>query len=390
MPLVGPTDLLCMTLATKDETIVEFGDSTLSNPYYYSHHIYRAVNSNPFSLFDSITSRSVKGTFIDWNSIDNRNNNYIYFMRTVNLCGIEGPSSDTSGTLDHTKPIPDQQKLLTVTVEDNSKIKVIWPQTWEKDFARYFLYKSKAGSNNFVLISDYNKIGDTVYTDEAVNVHEQSYCYYVVMKDTCQNYGPDGKVSCSILLKGNSQPFESHINWSPYNFWDNGTLSYSIYKSDLITPITKAFDQDAVKLNWVDEKLNRETGKFYYTVEANENFPPGAAGSGSTGIGLMTSRSNEIELIQAPLLYVPNAFTPNGDNVNDDWNLQDVFVKDYELKVYNKWGQLIFTSTDKNVRWRGELADNLQAPEDVYVYLVSYTGFDESKYFLKGNVTVLK
>lgn len=390
IPLVNPSDLLCMTLVNDNETQVEFGDSTAMSPYFLKYKIYRSANDQPYVLYDSIPEQKGRSVFTDHQSINNKVANYSYYIRTVNLCGFEGPSSDTSSTNDNIKPTPEQQKLITVTVEENKRLKVIWPQTWEKDFARYFLFKTTRGDTNFKLIRDFNKIGDTVFTDQDVNVQEKSYCYYLVMKDTCNNYGPAGKMSCSILLKGKSIPFNSMLEWTPYTYWDKGTKNYIIYAADLVDPFTNKASLTPSLIKYTDENLNRKSGKFYYYVSAFEDINPETTYGNGVPLSCVYSQSNEIELIQSPLLHVPNAFSANGDGLNDSWGIRDVFVKDFDLQIFDRWGKLIYRSTDKNQDWNGVGNDGIIYPSDVYVYLVTYTGWDGSAYTKTGNVTILR
>ncbi len=387
MPLVNPIDMLCMTLTSDNETVFTYGDSLGVNKYFGSYHIYRALNRDTFVLYDSTSERNSKSIFIDPSSPDNKRNNYRYFIRAVNACGFEGPSSDTAETGANLKPTPEIQKLRTVTVEKNKYLKLIWPESWEQDFARYFLYKSTRDNEDFKLLADFNRITDTAYYDMDVNVQEHSYCYYLIMKDTCDNYGPVGKKSCSILLKGESSPFESHVNWTPYNFWDNGTQIYLLNRADHLNPfgIVEQVDPGSDKVT--DDKLNTRSGKFRYFLDAIERPNPFInTAVNSSG---QFSRSNEIELIQAPVVYVPNAYSANDDGNNDTWGIRDLFVKDFDLRVYNKWGQLIFQTHDKNVQWDGRTLDGTLAQSDVYIYLVSYSGWDNSFFTKKGNVTLL-
>jgi gliding motility-associated-like protein len=130
----------------------------------------------------------------------------------------------------------------------------------------------------------------------------------------------------------------------------------------------------------LDHKLNKEYGLYRYEVVAYE----GAGGYGAT------SRSNEIILIQAPLLHVPNAFTPNGDALNETFNPDPVFVKDYLLRIYDRWGKQIFESKDKHVEFDGITTDGGYATGDVFVYHIMYTGWDESSHVRKGNFTILR
>ena len=76
-----------------------------------------------------------------------------------------------------------------------------------------------------------------------------------------------------------------------------------------------------------------------------------------------------------PCLAIPNAFTPNGDGVNDFFApiLQCPFP-DYNLQVFNRWGQLVFESQDPEKGWDGTF-DGLPAPSEVYFYQLSYQEF---------------
>ncbi|MCB0735483.1 MAG: gliding motility-associated C-terminal domain-containing protein, partial [Bacteroidetes bacterium] len=101
------------------------------------------------------------------------------------------------------------------------------------------------------------------------------------------------------------------------------------------------------------------------------------------------SQSNKIYLIQPPLLHVPNAFTPNQDGLNELWNLVPVFVKEYHLKVYDRWGSKVFDTEDKHADWDGFIR-GVQTANSVYIYTVRYTGWDRSVHYQKGTVTLLK
>lgn len=72
-------------------------------------------------------------------------------------------------------------------------------------------------------------------------------------------------------------------------------------------------------------------------------------------------------------LFVPNAFTPDGDGVNDFWGPVVRDAKEYELYVYDRWGQLYFHTKNPNEMWDGKMKGK-NAPIDVYVYQVYYRG----------------
>jgi len=72
-------------------------------------------------------------------------------------------------------------------------------------------------------------------------------------------------------------------------------------------------------------------------------------------------------------LLIPNAFTPNGDNLNDSFKpLFNGFEPSlYNMSIYSKWGQLLFTSSDTGKGWDGTI-EGVPAPPGVYVYVISY------------------
>lgn len=66
-------------------------------------------------------------------------------------------------------------------------------------------------------------------------------------------------------------------------------------------------------------------------------------------------------------LYFPNAFSPNGDGLNDVFKAQGTFIKTFELFIYDRWGQLVMKTNDINKSWNGEYR-GAEAPQDTYVY----------------------
>jgi len=92
-----------------------------------------------------------------------------------------------------------------------------------------------------------------------------------------------------------------------------------------------------------------------------------------------------------PVMLLPNAFSPNGDNGNDFFQaVSNYAVTEFYLAVYNRWGQKVFESTDIDQSWNGTYQDR-QAPIGVYVWFVNYrfTG-DVQPREAKGNVTLIR
>ncbi len=382
MPLMNPTDLLCMTLVNDKETYFYYGDSTdPANPYFEKYNIYRGINYQNFKLIDSVYTKNLK-QFHDLKTPNYDQINYTYFMIGVNRCQRLGPTSDTMGTFEQLKFIPEQQFLKYVTVAENKKIEMKWPPTWERDFAKYFLYKSINGTDRFELIHTFEGQYDTSYTDNGVNVADTSYCYQLIMKDTCDNIGPAGKISCTMVLKGKSSDFMSRLNWNEYSGWTAGVEQYLILRNDPATPFTQ-IGKNKSQLIYTDDKLNLNEGLFHYFIIAKEQWSDANPYFGAE------SQSNTIELLQSPIVYIPNAFTANGDGLNDQYRWVPVFVKDFYIEIYDRWGELIYKTADKNAPWDGRI-DGEIAATDIYFYRLSYTGWEGTEKFNSGNFTLLR
>lgn len=75
-------------------------------------------------------------------------------------------------------------------------------------------------------------------------------------------------------------------------------------------------------------------------------------------------------LPEKPRIYIPNSFTPNGDNINDLFQVFGVGVLEYDLKIFDQWGNVVFQSKDINQAWDGRFLGRI-APAGVYTYFLN-------------------
>lgn len=81
------------------------------------------------------------------------------------------------------------------------------------------------------------------------------------------------------------------------------------------------------------------------------------------------------------VLYIPNSFTPKGQN--PIFRLYGININNYKLQIWNRWGELLFTSDDINIGWDGYYKGNL-SPSGIYPGKVNYTdnkGTYKEQYF---------
>lgn len=108
------------------------------------------------------------------------------------------------------------------------------------------------------------------------------------------------------------------------------------------------------------------------------------------GIGCRDSVSI---LIDSPIsLYVPNAFTPNNDGINDVWALQGAGISEFEIIVFNRWGDVVYQSSDLSGVWLGDNqgTGEYYVPDGVYPWLIKLKGNDTEAFERRGQVTVTR
>src|SRR5690554_6213493 len=92
---------------------------------------------------------------------------------------------------------------------------------------------------------------------------------------------------------------------------------------------------------------------------------------------------------EEPFIFVPNAFTPNGDGENDVLYLRSMIIEDVLFRIYNRWGELVFETTTMHKGWDGTFRGKLLDP-DVYDYYLEGHCIDGQEFLVKGNITLIR
>jgi len=111
----------------------------------------------------------------------------------------------------------------------------------------------------------------------------------------------------------------------------------------------------------------------------------------NTSIQCSDSVSKIVRILNSCFIAVPTAFTPNGDGLNDFlFPYNALKAKDLEFSVYNRWGQLVFTTKDWQRKWDGKI-NGMPQPTGVYVWYLRYTHTDTGEKVLqKGTTTLIR
>ena len=89
-------------------------------------------------------------------------------------------------------------------------------------------------------------------------------------------------------------------------------------------------------------------------------------------------------------LYIPNAFTPDDDGLNDFFGPKGAEFDSFEMEIYNRWGERIYHTTDVDKPWDGRNKNGDEIQEGVYVYKIRVKDFKEEMHYYIGNVTLIR
>jgi len=91
-------------------------------------------------------------------------------------------------------------------------------------------------------------------------------------------------------------------------------------------------------------------------------------------------------------LYIPNAFTPDGDGMNDEFVViyDGLSIVDFRWSIFDRWGMEVFTTDNMSKGWDGK-KDGKPCPGGIYVYIIRYTLESiQGEQLKKGNVMLIK
>jgi gliding motility-associated-like protein len=182
--------------------------------------------------------------------------------------------------------------------------------------------------------------------------------------------------------------------------------SFTVFVSNLDSSIVTANANPAVILSGTSSQLNASPSGFEYawspttSLSSSTIANPIATPVETTLYTVtVTDRSclfsdtvtvKVLEVVCAPPnIYVPNAFTPNRDNRNEKVFVHGVTIQEMEFKIFNRWGELVFETTDQKIGWDGTFKGREVDPE-VFVYYLEAICIGGENYFEKGNITVIR
>jgi hypothetical protein len=238
------------------------------------------------------------------------------------------------------------------------------------------------------------------FVDSNVNTDSKSYTYRCSAYNVCEAATSTSNIASTILLKGwqsmGEADFENSLIWSEYVEFPEGVSSYELLRAptrlSANSPLNTFSSDEFHSEDYVGD-LTHLPGDFCYTIIAIDN---------DMTDGLNGASSNRVCLTEDPLLWIPGAFTPNGDLINDwfPWNPGEStlgFVSAgsaenesiYKLTILSRWGDVIFESENPDECWDG-INENEMVPDGFYAVIAQVLDGSGKWHMISKSVQVLR
>jgi gliding motility-associated-like protein len=297
---------------------------------------------------------------------------YCYQLTSNYTNGSRSISMQKCGTAISTD-IPETVQNITAVVGD-PEVTLQWPLIQDFTPAEFSVFRSQNGTVTDLL----SKTPDFQITDDAYRT-ESSTCYIISYEDVCGNASLPSAEACPIRLTGTvKRDNVITLDWTAYTGWRSGVTDYTIEKYSMDGQLLETFSP-GTNLTQPDESQDDLANQSYlYIVKANP-----------AELGLPQAVSNSIIITKNSNIFYPTAFTPNSDNLNDLFNVFGQYIVTFEMNIFNRWGELVFSSTALEQGWDGTFKNN-PMPEGTYTFVADITDRAGRSFKKSGSVLLLR
>ena len=291
------------------------------------------------------------------------------------------------------------------TLPNDNQIELFWTENTPWNNEKYFIFRADSIDGNFSLLDS----SISQYFLDSGLINQKEYCYYVASYGKYQDssilsplinlsqkacdYPFDFTPPCApdLEILGDCEEEINTLYWTnPNDSCADDAVSYTLYFSPFLDSIFKIInvfnniDDTSFQHQHQFNGNNSIAGCYYVTatdsvIYNNESFP-----------------SDTVCFDNCPNYLFPNIFTPNQDNNNDFFQalMPIKFINGIELNIINRWGQVVFSSSDTEFKWDGIHQETLfKCPSGTYYYqclITSIRLFGLEEIELNGHLQLIR
>lgn len=342
-----------------------------------AHQIRAKVNGSPPSLVQTVSGEDFVVALSDYNDGD-------YVCLTAQAVELFTGSASTTNEICVTVDIVEPQDyiyLSNVSIDDNGDLEIFWNWDAEADLQEYSILQNDVPKvQTLQILQPLAYYLDTTFVADTGSVSVQ-----ISSTDSCDAI-QISTLAKTIFLEGSpNSNYQNLLRWSAFEMEFSEVFSYQIYR--IVEDIPELVGNvDGNILSFTDEidGYNEAEADIRYYVVAQHyiELPDGT-------MKAVFSQSNTILIQQQSKIFMPNAFVPEGQN--NEFRPVMVFAENstFQMLIYDRWGQLLFETTDAGEGWNGRQNGNILR-QGVYTYVVRVTQLNGETIEQKGTVVLIR
>lgn len=315
-------------------------------------------------------------------------NEYCFFVTAKELGGDNVANSNVSCEIvDIIQPIRDYE-IKNISVREDNTVRVDWVWRSTADLLDYSISRGDSPDNLSTILTENVTTPlnfENTYLDNDIDPQLSQVYYSIGTTDGCEIIA-NSATSSTIYLEGKVVDESTNsLSWTPLNIANSIVDSYEIFhlKDGISTSIglVDATESEFVYEN-IELKIDEPTICYYIIANARVTLFDESE-------QFIQSRSNEACVQQNSRVFAPNAFVPRG--INREFRAVVLYedMVSFEMEIYNRFGQQIFTSRNVDEGWDGDI-NGRGAPKGVYVYHIRITQEDGRTVDKQGNVLLIR
>lgn len=354
-----------------------------STPGLEKYEIWVSENGLPAEILDEVSGDLTSYVHSEV-SFDT---DYQYFIRAIfgNNSSTSCSKSITTGSY----IVPSYVYLVNATVLPDNPVLISIDVDLQPISCNWDIYRSDPGGGNESIIHSFSRseINSNYYEfhDEDANGSLGYYQYKIIVTDSCGNTALNSSTAKTIFLSGQQiSETQNLLTWNHYEGWNTSVEKYYILRStdntypiDIIDSVSNSLTEYTDDISGVDASKS----EFQYRILAIE--------SDGNLLGYKeSSSSNTVQFFRDTEFYMPNAFRPAGTNSIFKPVTVGFGGTAYLFQIYNRWGQLLYETTDSAEGWDGK-HKGIMSPQGTYVYRLVYTSVFNDTKIIQGTVTLI-
>ncbi len=329
------------------------GFNTIKFPDFITDSIFSLSLLKNNILLKDFTSLDPNNSFFNDNEVVCGSNYFYQWRLTFGKQAIVS-ISDSISLKAISKTAPQKPKDIFATVIEN-QVQLNWKSTNNET---YYILSSKNGAQ-FSLLDTVTSVSK--YIDTQNNPSNTALAYKLYLQNSCKLQSEISTVISPVFVKYKiDNQYKITFDWSPIGS-DLSLLDYTIEQLDEQKNVITQYNSSLLKFTEpTADTLNQVA---YFRIKSNIKNNQNLSES---------SYSNLLEIKKEALTLIPNAFTPNKDGLNDTFRWKTYFIKSLKLELFDRWGAMVFSTSQGKNEWDGLIA-GVEAIPEVYTYKISST-----------------